>query len=108
MDLGGAAVSFSLGASGYIKFDMGNGHTFMIQWGKLSQVGLSAGNSTGNGTFSPAFTTACYGVYGVAVCPSGFDNGYFALTSVPTTAGFTCDVGSAPSDRDCYWIAIGS
>jgi hypothetical protein len=106
-DLGGAAISYDFVANnGYIKFAIGT-NVFMIQWGTMAA--LEAGNAPGSTFFfNPAFPNNCFGVYGAAVCPPGFDSGYFVLSSTPNISGFTAYIGGAPSARTVYWIAVGN
>jgi len=95
----------SLGTNGYMLIPLGAGNNFMIQWGHLIAVPLSSPGTAV--TFSPWFSNACIGAWGIASCPPGFDGGYVALGAVPTASGVSFWVGSAPSNRDIFWFAIG-
>jgi hypothetical protein len=81
-------------------------NVFMIQWGTMASVGNSAPGSSFS--FSPAFPNNCFGAFGVAVCPQGFDAGFFVVSVAPTTYGFSAYVGGQPDSRTVYWFAIGN
>ena len=103
-DLGLVITYNFVAINGYINFAMGS-NSFMIQWGQ-GYAGHSAPGETIS--FNPYFPNNCFGVYGAAVCLPGFDSGYFTLTDMPTTYGFTADVGGQPDSRNFFWIAVGN
>jgi hypothetical protein len=101
----GLVITYNFVANnGYIKFAMGS-NSFMIQWGQ----GVAGNSAPGTSFyFSPYFPNNCFGVYGVAVCLQGFDSGFFTLSDMPTTSGFTAYVGGQPDSRTLFWIAVGN